>query len=80
MITTISKKDIINVIGKYYINNYYIETVKQSKEYRVHVCGEYLSIYTNLSLHPSYMNVQRLGTFGMETVYSIKTNKKTIQL
>ena len=75
MITTISKKDIIDVIGKHYIDNYYIETVKRSKEYRVHVCGNYLGIHTYLSMHPFYMDIQCLGTFGMETIYSIKTKQ-----
>ena len=44
MKTTISKKDIINVIGKHYMDNFYIETIKKSKEYKVHVRGKYVQL------------------------------------
>ncbi len=75
MKTTISKKDIINVIGKHYMDNFYIEMVKRSKEYKVHVRGKYDVIFTNLLIKPFHMDVQCLGTLGIETIYSIKISQ-----
>lgn len=75
MKTTISKKDIINVIGKHYLDNFYIEMVKRSKEYKVHVRGKYNAIGENLLIKPFYMDVQCLGTLGIETIYSIKISQ-----